>query len=236
MASEDINLKINSHLGIALENFLVQDYNEAIRQLKAAEVLDRNNPEILYNLGINYARLGLSKTAISYFRRILELPVTFVEMQEIRKITAYLSIHLEDYDEAEDILNRAIRQHPSDTAAHNMKGYCLEKKGNMNEAILAYETALDLDRENSTACNSLAYLLALKGEKTDQALSLARRACKASPDNPAYCDTLGYILMQKKDYKNAARFLKKAARLAPLSEEIKDHLTELKKRSPHHKK
>ncbi len=229
MAKEDINARIKNFLDVALRRFLVQDFNEAIRELKAAEVLDKNNPEILYNLGINYTRLGLYKTAIPYFERLINLSAAFINNQEIRKITAYIHIKLDNYDKAESLVNQVIRLDPSDTSAHNMKGYCLEKQGDLDEAITAYQAILDLEEDNINACNSLAYILAYTEKDLNRALQLARRACKASPDNPAYCDTLGFILIKKKDFKNAEKFLKKAAKLAPFSEEIREHLKLTKK-------
>lgn len=227
MTLEDINLKIKNFLDGALRKFFVQDYNEAIRELKAAEVLDKNNPEILYNLGINYTRLGLYKTAVKYFQRLKDLPVAFVEIQEIRKITAYVYIKLSEYNSAESLLNEAIRFQPSDSTAHSMKGYCLEKRGNIEEAILAYQAIIDLEGDNINACNSLAFLLASAGKDLDRALSLAKKACKAFPDNPSYCDTLGFVLIQKKNLKMQRNSLKKP-KLSPLSKEIQDHLDILK--------
>lgn len=231
MASEDINLKINNFLEEALKQFLVQDYNEAIRKLKAAEVIDKNNPEILYNLGINYTRLGLYKTAITYFQRLLDLPAAFIEKQEIRKITAFVHIKLSNFSAAQSLLDEVIRFQPSDAVAHNMKGYCLEKTGNIDEAILAYQAIIDLEGDNINACNSLAYILAVRGKDLGRALSLAQRACRAFPDNPSYCDTMGFILLKKKDFINAEKFLKKARKLAPLSREIEKHLEMLKEQA-----
>lgn len=224
MAKEDINARIKKFLDVALRRFLVQDYNEAIRELKAAEVLDKNNPEILYNLGINYTRLGLYNTAMPYFERLLNLSAAFINSQEIRKIAAYIHIKQDNFDSAESLVNQVIRLDPSDASAHNMKGYCLEKKGNIDEAILAYQAILDLEEDNINACNSLAYLLAYTEKDINRAIQLARKACKAYPDNPAYCDTLGFILLKKNDFKNAQKFLKKAAKLAPFSDDIREHL------------
>lgn len=228
MAKEDINTRIKGFLDEALRSFFVQDYNEAIRELKAAEVLDKNNPEILYNLGINYTRMGLYKTAIPYFDRILAMDSGFINSQEIRKISAYIQIRLKNYEKAEEFLNEVIRLDPADISAHSMKGYCLEKKGALGEAILAYQAILDLEKDNINASNSLAYALASSDRDLDYAMSLAKKACKEHPDNPAYCDTMGFLLMKKRDYVNAGKFLGKAAKLAPFSEEIKEHLEMLK--------
>jgi len=134
MSDIDLQNKIDSFLNSAFRKNNAEDYNEAIRELKAAEVLDQNNPEILYNLGINYSKLGLFRTAIDYFNRLLELPYTFVDILTVKKLFAYSLIKLKDYKSAYKYLNDVIKLAPADLSAINMKGYCLEKEGKQSEA------------------------------------------------------------------------------------------------------
>jgi len=68
---DDINSILNSLRKTALDNLFTRDYDSAIGELKKAEMIDRDNPEILFNLGISYSRKGLYKTASEYFQRVL---------------------------------------------------------------------------------------------------------------------------------------------------------------------
>ena len=86
MTDSDLQKKIDGFLNSALKKFLISDFDSAIRELKAAEMLDKENPEILYNLGINYCRLGLDKTAIAYFKKSFADKTLFDNIVYSRKI------------------------------------------------------------------------------------------------------------------------------------------------------
>jgi len=232
MAETDLNKKITSFLDSALQKNLAGDYDDSIRDLKAAEVLDKNNPEILYNLGINHARKGLYRTASGYFERLVNLSATYVDIFTVRKLLAYSLIRLKDYARAEEQLDETIRLAPSDVAAHSMMGYTLEKKGDLAGAITAYRTILELDKKNHNACNSLAYILAKLGRNLPEALRLARSASESVKNSVAYMDTLGYVYLKMGDLRNAALYLGKAGRRLPFSEEIREHIKELKEAMP----
>jgi len=232
MADTDIQKKITSFLDSALKKNLSGDYDESIRDLKAAEVLDKNNPEILYNLGINHARKGLYRTASQYFERLVNLKATYVDIITVRKLLAYSLIRLKEYARAEEQLDETIKLAPSDVSAHSMMGYTLEKKEDLKGAITAYRTILELDKKNHNACNSLAYILARLGKNLPEALRLARSAYEIAKDNAAYMDTLGYVYLRMGDYRNAALYLGKAGRRRPYCDEINQHIRELRASIP----
>lgn len=229
MGGRELNEKIRAFLESSLEKFYAEDYEESIRDLKAAESIDKNNPEILYNLGVSHASLGLHKTAIIYFKRIVDLPLTFVDIQSVKKLMAYSYINLKEYELAEECLGDVIKLSPEDTGAHGMMGYSLEKRKDYSSAINVYKLILDIDKKNANACNSLACILAESGRNLDNALKLAKFALKSSPENPAYLDTVGFVLMKKGNLDSAYTFLKKASEKRPVSAEIKTHLDELER-------
>lgn len=227
MSDTGINEKIESFLESALEKFLVNDYNEAIRDLKAAEVLDKENPQILYNLGVNYSRLGLHKTACLYFEKITALPFGFVDILSVKKLFAFSLIHLSDYSRAEKILNEVLDSSKGDVTALGMKAFCYERTKNYFEAMKLYKLIIELDKSNFNAYNSCAYILALTGKNIEEAYKLSYAAYNFDKNNPAYMDTLGYICLKMGDLPEAERLLEEAARLLPFNEEIKSHLLEL---------
>jgi len=226
MSDVDLQNRIKGFLDSALENFIVSNYNDAIRDLKAAEVLDKNNPEILYNLGVNYSRLGLYKTAVMYYERLLNLSVTFVDVLTIRKLYAYAMINMDNLEGAERALDDVIRLNPSDTAAHNMKGYCLEKRENFSEAIIAYKSIINIDNKNYNAYNSLAYILSRSGGDMKMALEYSTIACDSDKENAAYLDTKGFVYLKMGQARRAEEIFRRALKLKPLSREIKSHLEE----------
>jgi len=203
---------------------MVKDYDLAIRDLKAAEALDRHNPEIIYNLGVSYCRLGLYKTAVGYLQRVLDLPQAFVEELSVKKMLAYSLIHTGETGLALEYLDQVLTVSRTDCAALSMKGYCLEKQGMLEDAIRVYRDILVIDRDCINAKNSIAYLLAQEGGDLEEALEYALEANRSDPDNPAYCDTLGYVYLLSGDTGSAKKYLEKAMAMSPFSEDVRDHV------------
>ncbi len=227
MAEIDINERINNLITLSVEKFHVKNYNDAIRDLKAAEVLDRNNPEILYNLGVNYARLGLYRTAIEYFNRLISAPNDFIEPLNIKKILAISLIKTVQYQKAAELLAGIIKLNPGDIAAISMLGYCFERDKKFFEAIRTYKRVIELDTRNFNAYNSLAYIYVTTGGDLDKALEYARMCYRSNVTNPAYIDTLGYVYLKMNRLAEAALHLEKALSLQPFSPDIKAHVMEL---------
>lgn len=229
MSELDLNSRIKKFLNSALKGISTKDYDNAIEDLKAAEILDKDNAEILYNLGICYCKKGLYKTAISYFRKLQNLSYTFVDVITVKKMLAYALIMTEDYKQAKKHINEGLKLSANDTTLLNMLGYALEKDMKYDEASNAYREIIEIDKNNYNACNSLAYIIALSGGDLNEAQSYAKKALKARPLNPAYLDTMGFILMKKGQKDTAKEFFKKALHKMPDSAAIKGHINELLK-------
>ena len=98
----------------------------------------------------------------------------------------------------------------------------LQQTGRRDEALRAYERALELDSGNLIALNNAAWLAHELGRA--EALPLAERAYALAPDNPAVLDTLGWILLARNREVDGVAHLTKAAELAPDAPEIRYHL------------
>ncbi len=227
----DINLqnKIDAFLGKAYKNFMVKDYNTAIRELKSAEVLDSSNPEILYNLGVNYCRLGLFSTAAGHLMKMLKLSYSFIDALEVKKLLAYALINTKEYKKARSFIDEVLELVPADITALNLKGYCLEMLGKHGLALETYRTVIGIEKGNYNAHNSISYIIARFGNDLREALNHAQIAFNSNPANPAYLDTLGFIYLKMRDFEKAEKFLTSAFEKSPLSLEINEHFQELKK-------
>jgi tetratricopeptide (TPR) repeat protein len=226
---DDINSILNDIKKSALSNIFYKDYDLAIDDLKKAEMIDQENPEILFNLGIAYSRKGLFKTANEYFTRVLNLNISYIDSANVKKNIAYCFIQSKDYDKALDILGEVINDFSSDIQALNMKGYCLEKKGNLRDALKTYRVIFNYDRSNTNSLNSTSYLMALLNIELKSALKIAEFVYNKDRSNPAYNDTLGYVFMKLGDYAEAEKYFNAAASMLPFNEEINEHIRELKR-------
>ncbi len=224
---DDINSILNTIKKTALNDLFSGDFDSAIDELKRAEMLDRENPEILFNLGIVYCRKGLYKTSYDYFLQVLQLKASFINSAVVKKNIAFCLIQNEIYDEALTYLSEVITDYKSDIHALNMRGYCLEKKGELKEALRAYREIFRYDRTNINSLNSTAYLMASLGIELNSALKIAKFVYQKNKSNPAYNDTIGYVYMKLGNYKEAENYLKSAESMLPFNKEIKKHLKEL---------
>lgn len=224
---EDINSILNTIKNTALNDLFVGDYDSAIDELKRAEMLDRENPEILFNLGIAYSRKGLFHTACDYFLKVVNSRISYINSADVKKNIAYCHIRNDEYDEALKYLEDIIGDFKSDIHALNMRGYCLEKKGDLKNALKAYREIFRYDRSNINSLNSSSYIMASLGIELKSALKIADFVCKKNSSNPAYNDTLGYVHMKLGNYDEAEKYIKKASAILPFNDEINAHLKEL---------
>jgi tetratricopeptide (TPR) repeat protein len=97
-----------------------------------------------------------------------------------------------------------------------MLAYLHETRGEFPAAERLYRRALQLDPASTLAQNNLAMLLATKGERLDEALSLAQQAAKVeSDDRASFLDTLAFVQAQRRDYPAAVQSIEQAITLRP---------------------
>ena len=102
----------------------------------------------------------------------------------------------------------------------------LERKGDEARSIEYLEKSLELKPDYDEALNHLGYLWADKGINLQRARVMIEQALKAEPDNPAYLDSMGWVLFRRGDLEGAIRYLRKAFALRA-DVEIGVHLGEV---------
>ena len=83
------------------------------------------------------------------------------------------------------------------------------------------------DPKNADALNSFGYMLAERGQKLDEAVSLVERALAIDPGNGAYLDSLGWAYYKQNRFDQAEAPLREAAAKLPTVSVIQDHLGDL---------
>lgn len=78
--------------------------------------------------------------------------------------------------------------------------------------------------KNDVALNALGYMLADRGQKLDEALTLIQRALTEQPTSPSYLDSLGWVYLKQGKTAEAIDPLERATRLAEGSSMLQDHL------------
>lgn len=99
-----------------------------------------------------------------------------------------------------------------------------DRTGRAPEARKEYETVIQLQPDNPTALNNLAYLEAEQSVDLDQALAHAERARQKLPADPDVQDTLALIYLRKNLTNDGIRLLRELVSRKPASAPFRLHL------------
>lgn len=136
---------------------------------------------------------------------------------------------LEDLGNSTDaiaLLQLALERYPQHPGVRYQIALIQDKAGLTRESIRNFESLLKERPEDASLLNALGYSLADRNQKLPRAESLIRKALEASPDNPAFLDSLGWVLFRRGDIPAALPYLERAYRIFP-DPEIASHWGEL---------
>lgn len=154
------------HENQATKYFFLKDYDNAIKEYKLALEQHPKNPQLYYNIGTCYNKLGDDKIAIDFYDKALKLQPDFTKARQAleklqsesqRKALREAQISLQKADNAFKLrnYNQAIRQYTKviqiDTynfAAFFNLAFCYEQKENYVYALRYYKQALALNKSS----------------------------------------------------------------------------------------
>jgi predicted Zn-dependent protease len=104
------------------------------------------------------------------------------------------------------------------------KAYDRDRKPEPAEKL--YRELLSQDAADGSALSGLARLLADQKAKLNEAAELVQRALATDPENPAYLNTLGWVLVQQGRPEEGRIVLERASAASPKDSSVLDHLAE----------
>jgi cellulose synthase operon protein C len=122
-------------------------------------------------------------------------------------------------DAALQTFNSGLKDNPKEPSLYILMGGVYENKHDLEQAKTAYQTALQIKRDDPVASNNLAYLLLQTGGNPDLALRLAQTARRGLPELSNVADTLGWAFYQKGVYGSAIQSFQEAIKLAAKNKE-----------------
>ena len=106
-------------------------------------------------------------------------------------------------------------------------GAIYERQKKFDQAEQEFRKVLDANPANAGALNYFGYMLADRGVRLDEALSLIQRAISKEPNNGAYLDSLGWAYYKQNRLAEAEEYLRKAANRSPHDPTILGHLADV---------
>ncbi len=139
---------------------------------------------------------------------------------------ATVSLSRKKPDGAVQVLQEGLKANPDSEELHMLLAAAYSEQGQIDLAMAAYETTLNLNPRNLLAANNLAVLLV--DHKSDpsslqKAFALSRDFEKEAP-HPLFIDTLGWVRFKMGQQEEAIRLMKNAATKSPEISVLNYHL------------
>ena len=125
--------------------------------------------------------------------------------------------------QAVKLLQDAQTKFPADTSIVFELGAVYDKQKKFAEAETAFKQVIAREPDNSAALNYLGYMLAERGERLDESVSLVQKALQIEPDNGSYLDSLGWAYFKSDRLDLAEENLRRAADQMKTNSVIQDH-------------
>lgn len=222
-----------------LELLASEQYEAATRWLqRAIDIVgndDSRPPFEHYYLAGALEMAGETDKALKIARQGARRAEPFPEwVPMFRSRVAWVAYHARRYELAEELYLKLIEEFDDEPASGDVRDVLRNARlvlsnldsinGNLTEAKEWLEQVLDEFPEDTSAQNDLGYLWADEGINLDRALEMIQNAVAAEPDNPAYRDSLGWVLYRLERYEEALVEMQKAADTEEPDGVILDHL------------
>lgn len=207
-------------LGVALSR--LGKASEAERELQAAAVLSPNNPMPPHALGRLYADQKEYGKALAAFGGALKVDPGFVQA---RLDSGDIYVTKGEYDKAiSEYVAVSKSASPANAVGLVRIGMLEQKRGRQSEAEQAYLDAIKSNPKLAIAYNNLAWMMADRKIRLDDALKWAKQSTELAPNAPQFQDTLGWVHRARGELNRSVQVLERAAANPQAQAEVSYHL------------
>ncbi len=227
----------DAHTRLATALAVLHRPDEALKHLNVAVELDPKSADLHYFLGNILGSTGRVPEAAEHFEQAVRLNPKHAEAHnslatalastgKLPEAIAHYKLAVEAKPDLANArsnllmaLSDAVKQNPNSAKWLGEWGDALMSAGRGSEAIEPFERVLQLDPQDASAHNNLAWLLATKdpaqGGNPTKAVALAQRACQLTENKSAGClDTLAIASAAAGQFPEAIAAAEKAIQLA----------------------
>ena len=212
-----------AQLGLGMALSADGKFEEASRSLEDAVRRDPGNAVAHHALGVVSLRQGQAERALVSFDKALSLRKDLASAVLARGDALQM---LGRHEQAIEAYQRAARLLPQSVVPHLQRARALERMEKFAEAEAAYREGLKVGPNDPRLANNLAYLLANRRLRLDEALSLAKQAVARDPKRATYHDTLGVVLQLRGDEAGARQAFERGLALEPGNGALRQRLAQ----------
>jgi tetratricopeptide (TPR) repeat protein len=113
------------------------------------------------------------------------------------------------FKDAEKTLLTAEKYFKNKEGYHFMLGSMYERQKEFDKAEKTFKKVIELNPKHAAALNYLGYMLADRGVRLEESLSLIQKAVDLDPNNGAYLDSLGWAYFKLNRVNEAETYLRR---------------------------
>jgi tetratricopeptide (TPR) repeat protein len=184
------------HLSRAGEALSSNQLDVAITELNQALSAGADRPSAGFVMGMVLMRQNQWQAAHEVYSELLHEDADFPQLHTRLSATSY---HLNDYDQMLRESKAALRQIPTDSAAHLNAGLALMNLGKIDAAKLELQASIENKPDYEAAYAGLAHVLD-KANDYDGAIAQYKKALALQPSDDRSRYSLGVSYMHKNDF------------------------------------
>ena len=180
-----------------------KDYVQAIRYLQEAGDYTSNASRWLQ---VSFLQQKQNDSAAS-LKTLTQAYKRFAGNVEIAFFYGLALNDSKQYKKAARVFSKLLQERPDYVDARLHYAYALESLKKYKDMETQIRLILDKQPQHAAALNLLAYSLAERETRLDEALELAKRAVAVAPQDISFQDTLGWVYLKQGDLAQAAALL-----------------------------
>jgi tetratricopeptide (TPR) repeat protein len=202
-------------------------YDKGLALLQQATVRFPKNRGLKLALANQWVMVGKPDQGIELAKSLLNgTPAD----RDVYLTMAQIELSAKKWKNAEEALDKASALSTTDSdkvAVLLDRGMLADRQKHYDAAEDNYKQALAIDPSNSLVLNDYGYMLADRGVRLNDALSMLQKSNKLDPDNYATLDSLGWAYFKMGQYALAENNLVKASQHSSQDPTVHEHLGDL---------
>ena len=231
-------------LGMVSEN--TGDYATAVKTLAAVPTLVRAQPESVAALARSYYHIGEVDKARLWLKDLLNHPVgaqavllgaqiademqdyqtaetllvssqsSFSDTATLKYWLALVRFHAKQFEQSEQLIRQLLDAGQQSAKIYRLLGWCLQEQHHYQDAVHAFQQAIDLEPTNETNYLDLGKILLTEGRLVP-AIELTRRTTNAFPDSSQALLLRGSVELAATLFSDAVDSFSRTLQLDPAS-------------------